>query len=263
MRFAWTTDIHLPHVGSNVIRLGNFYKEFSKVDGVFITGDIAEALRLPYYLDQLEEKIQKPIYFVLGNHDFYRGSIVEVRTQTATHCEPTRFLRYLHPEGVVDLNGTALIGVDGWADTRAGDYENSGVDIADYYYIADFLNRSHAQRGRVMKTLADDAAKIVREKLLDAVKNYKKVVLLIHQPPYAEACWHEGHLSDSEWQPHFTCVAVGQVLSEVMKKNPDCHLVVYCGHTHSGGYVKVLPNLEVFTGKAVYGFPEIQKIVEI
>jgi predicted MPP superfamily phosphohydrolase len=263
MRFAWTTDLHLCHAASNPIFLGKFYDELSKADGIFITGDIAEAPSLSYYLDRLEEKVQKPVYFVLGNHDFYRGSIQEVRAAVAAHCEPTRFLCYLHPEGVVDLNGTALIGVDGWADTRAGDYKNSGVDIADYYYISELINKSHAKRGVAMRTLADESAKIVREKLLDAVKNFKKIILLIHQPPYAEACWHEGHLSDSDWQPHFTCVSVGRVLSGVMKKHPDCQLTVYCGHSHGGGYVRVLPNLEVFTGKAVYGFPEVQKIVEI
>jgi Icc protein len=263
MHLAWTTDLHLYHAASNPIHLEKFYAETSKSDGVFITGDLAEAPLLNRCLDRLEEKIQKPIYFVLGNHDFYRGSIHEVRAITAAHCETSKFLCYLDPEGIVDLNGTALIGVDGWADTLAGDYTNSTVDLADYHVINEFLGKSRLDRGYVMRALAAEAASMTKEKLLDAVKNYKKVVFLIHPPPYAEACWHEGHLSDQDWQPHFTCVSVGKVLSEVMQDNPGCHLTVYCGHTHSEGYVKVLPNLEVYTGKATYGFPEIQKIVEI
>lgn len=262
MRFSWVTDPHLCHVEKD-FDLDKFYEELAKTDGVFITGDIAEALQLPYYLDIIEEKVQKPIYFVLGNHDYYKGTIREVRSHITEHCEPTRFLCYLHPEGVVDLNGTALIGVDGWADTRAGDYENSPVEIADYYTIIDFLNKTHQHRGRIMRALADESARTVKQKLQDAVKNYKKIVLLIHQPPYPEACWHDGHLSDKDWQPHFTCVVVGQVLTDMMKKHPDCQLTVYCGHTHGEGHARILPNLEVFTGHAVYGYPEIQRVVEI
>ena len=35
-------------------------------------------------------------------------------------------------------------------------------------------------------------------------------------------------------------------------------MTVLCGHTHSAGIAKILPNLEVRTGAAEYGRPELQ-----
>jgi hypothetical protein len=48
-----------------------------------------------------------------------------------------------------------------------------------------------------------------------------------------------------------------------MAQRPDRHLTVLCGHTHSSGRARVLPNMEVFTGQAEYGRPEIQTMLEL
>lgn len=42
-----------------------------------------------------------------------------------------------------------------------------------------------------------------------------------HVPPFREASWHQGRISDDDWLPHFTCKAVGDVLREAM--------VAHCG----------------------------------
>ncbi len=45
-----------------------------------ISGDIAEATSIELILKEMASTIQKPIYFVLGNHDYYRGSINDLRS---------------------------------------------------------------------------------------------------------------------------------------------------------------------------------------
>jgi hypothetical protein len=85
-------------------------------------------------------------------------------------------------------------------------------------------------------------------------------VLLTHVPPLREACWHQGHLSDDEWSPHFTCLAVGNAILQIMPQWPDRKLTVLCGHTHSGGRCRPLDNVEILTGEAKYGEPKIQRI---
>ena len=82
-------------------------------------------------------------------------------------------------------------------------------------------------------------------------------------PPFREACWHEGRISDDDWLPHFTCKAVGDVLSEAMRARPDRQMTVLCGHTHGAGEAEILPNLRVSTGGAVYGEPEVQRVFEV
>ena len=52
-----------------------------KPDAVLLGGDIGEAPSLKGYLLGLEDHLERPIYFVLGNHDFYQGSIADVRDE--------------------------------------------------------------------------------------------------------------------------------------------------------------------------------------
>lgn len=83
-----------------------------------------------------------------------------------------------------------------------------------------------------------------------------------HVPPFKEACWHDGEISDDKWLPHFACKAVGNVLEKLMIEHPDRQMTVLCGHTHSSGRAEILPNLFVKTGGAEYGSPAIQEIIE-
>ncbi len=70
MRCAWATDIHLNFVDER--------HRFSFAESVLshnpdillLGGDLAEAETVVSYLQELEDWIQKPIYFVLGNHDY-------------------------------------------------------------------------------------------------------------------------------------------------------------------------------------------------
>ena len=85
----------------------------------------------------------------------------------------------------------------------------------------------------------------------------------MHVPPFREACWHDGNLSNDNWAPHFTCVAAGEVLREFAEHHPQKHMTVLCGHTHSSGYVKIRENLEVWTEEAKYGISQVQQVLDI
>ena len=92
---------------------------------------------------------------------------------------------------------------------------------------------------------------------------FDESILLTHVPPLREACWHEGHISDDEWAPHFTCKAVGDAILEIMPRYPAKKLTVYCGHTHGSGTTEPLPNVRIVTGGATYGRPAISKVIEL
>lgn len=78
MKLAWLTDIHLNFLDADERK--RLYQEIinTKCDGVLISGDIAEAPSIKNILQELAIFIKKPIYFVLGNHDYYRGQVGEV-----------------------------------------------------------------------------------------------------------------------------------------------------------------------------------------
>jgi 3',5'-cyclic-AMP phosphodiesterase len=267
-RLAWLTDLHLNFLPYALV--GEFLGrvEALEPDAVLITGDISEARDLNRMLVHIEERLQRAVYFVLGNHDFYYGSIREVRSATTQFCSgpvASGRLKYLTSlaEPVELTPALALIGHDGWADARIGDYERSLVMMNDYRLIAELAAHGKRDRWPILQALGDEAAEHIRNVLPAALKSYEHVLLATHVPPLREACWHEGRLSDDEWAPHFTCKAMGDAILEIMRDYPQRKLTVFCGHTHSPGECRPLPNVEIHTGGAKYGVPEVQRIIEM
>ncbi|MFV1964324.1 MAG: metallophosphoesterase [Pirellulaceae bacterium] len=269
MRVAWVTDIHLNFVDAPTRR--RFLDSLAQdSDAVAISGDIGESPDVEGYLREMEEVLQRPIYFVLGNHDFYRGSIATTREAVARLAAESEFLVYLSATGVVELTPqTALIGHDGWADARLGDFANSDVILNDYALISelrmwkgDFV-LDKERLGNVLNAFGDQAAGHLEARLAEAVSRYTNIIAITHVPPFREATWHEGRISDDNWLPHFSCKAAGDAMVNVMASNPQANLLVVCGHTHGGGETKPLENLRVLTGPATYGAPEIQRVIEV
>ena len=140
MRCAWATDIHLNFVGDR--HRFSFAESVLAHDPdiVLLGGDLAEADTVVSYLRELEDWIQRPIYFVLGNHDFYRGSICSVRESISELTRKSDRLVWLNTAGVVPIGeDTSLVGHDSWADGRLGDYWGSGVVLNDFLLIEEFL----------------------------------------------------------------------------------------------------------------------------
>ncbi len=204
-------------------------------------------------------------YFVLGNHDFYRGSIASVRYMVQALPGSAEPPLDAHRTGVIPLSeSTCLVGHDGWGDGRLGDYYGSDVMLNDFRLIGGFDGIGESKRSRLAKihALGGEAAAHLRNVLPDALVRFQHVIVLTHVPPFRESCWHEGKISDDNWLPFFTCKAFGDVLREAMAAAPDRKMTVLCGHTHGTGEVDILPNLRVLTGGAVYGKPDVQRSFE-
>ncbi len=262
-RFAWLTDIHLNFLSIDQLDafLGRLAHE--RLDGLLIGGDIAEALDLDDYLERIDQRLATDVYFVLGNHDFYHGWIGPVRQQVAALSASRPRLHYLSTAGAIELTGgVGLIGHDGWADARLGNYERSVVSMQDFRLIGDFRGLGKAARLPRLHALGDEAGEHIRRVLPPALERFSHVVLLTHVPPLREACWHEGRTSDDDWAPFFTCRAVGDAILEIMPRYPQRQLTVLCGHTHGAGVCQPLENVEILTGGAEYGRPEVARIFE-
>lgn len=263
-RVVWMTDIHLNFVESEVAERLFDEVNATKPDAVLITGDIGESQNLQAYLSRIASRVACPIYFVLGNHDFYNSSVVTVREATAKFSESKSNLFYLSTaDAPAELTPrVGLIGHDGWADARLGDYLGSDVFLSDYALIDELAGHYHLDRRPILQKLGDEAAAHVRSSLPFALARFQHVVLLTHVPPMREACWHEGQLSDDNWLPHFTCKAMGDAILEIMADHSDRKLTVLCGHTHGEGQTHPLDNVEILTGGAVYGAPAITRVFD-
>jgi predicted MPP superfamily phosphohydrolase len=263
-RLAWLSDIHLNFLSYDERR--EFYDSVveTRADAALVGGDLAEAWSLSNILAEMAARLPIPVYFVLGNHDFYGRSIAAVRADAAAAVAKAPSLVYLTQAGVVALGErTALVGHDGWADGRLGDYAGSKVLLNDYTRITDFIGLDAAARLAKLQELADEAVAHFRRILPEAFDSYRHVILLTHVPPFREACWHEGHISGPEFLPHFASGAAGEALLEIMRPRRRRKLTVLCGHSHGRGTCRPLPNLEVFTAGAEYGQPEIEQIFSV
>jgi predicted MPP superfamily phosphohydrolase len=265
MKLSWATDIHLNFVSDDEVR--KFRREIAgqSPKAVLLGGDVAEADSLEKYLLLLGGTLGVPIYFVLGNHDFYGGRISTVREKMRqlTKKDPSK-LAWLPAAGLITLSDqTGLVGVDGWGDGRIGNYSNSPVELNDWQKIDDLKFLDKTTRLGKLRTLGDESAEQLKKLLDEALRKFSRVVVLTHVPPFRETCWHEGKISDDNWLPWFTCRAVGDVLSAAADRNSDRQIDVYCGHTHGGGVAQIRPNLAVHTGAAEYGKPMTQNVISI
>ena len=273
-RVAWINDIHLDWLKEPA--RAAFFETIVSADpqAALVGGDIAHAIDLSECLEHMATVLQRPVYFVLGNHDYYGGAIDEVRQIARRISETSEHLHWLPAAGIVELApAMGLIGHGGWADARCGDFGRSDVVLNDYLVIRDlarpgeflasggYLDKDRLQP--ILHRLGDEAAEHFRTVLPEALERFDQLIVLMHVPPFREACWHEGKISTDDWLPHMTCKAVGEVLRAAMSDRPDRTMTVLCGHTHGGGEVDILPNLHVATGQARYGHPGIQRMLSV
>jgi len=268
MRLSWLTDIHLNFLEEDLRQ--NFYQEiiYSECDGVLISGDIAEATSIAELLKEMAHYIKKPIYYILGNHDYYRGQVDQVRNEMTELTNKDKNLFWLPASGIQILNeNTILLGQDGWADGRLGDYQNSPVGLNDSRLISDLFQKKILGKNHVLKKmqeLADEDAKKLNDDLEFAVgKNPNKIIILTHVPPFRESCMHLGKISDDDWLPYFSSKVTGDVLMNVANKNSGIEFLVLCGHTHSSSHYQPLDNLCVKAGAAEYYRPQVQEVIKI
>ena len=119
LNLLWMTDLHLEFIKDSQVR-----KFFTKVashepDVVLVGGDTGQARSFERYLTAMASAMECPIYFVLGNHDFYKGSISDVRARAAAICA-TAQLFWLPQAGVVGLTERVPVSSDMTVGQTAG-----------------------------------------------------------------------------------------------------------------------------------------------
>ncbi len=264
MDLLWVTDPHLNFLSRRQQR--RFGKQLSEHgDALVVTGDIAENPTLVKCLRDLAGSYGKPVYFVLGNHDFYKGSFEE--TKALARGISGKSLHWLTEAGIIELNSTtALVGHDGFYDGRYGtplnDWGNPGFVMSDWTYIKDFKGLHIQALIHEVDALGQQAAEDVRPLLNEALVKYETVVVATHYPPYREATWHKGKMSDPYAMPWFSCKAMGDMLFRAALDHPDRKIIVLCGHTHSPGVCQIHDNLTVYTGQSEYDRPQVSGLLK-
>ena len=271
-KLAWCTDIHLNFLHKE--QRMRFYHELAKThpDAVLITGDIAEGDDVVEKLNEMQEALDRPIYFVLGNHDFWHSSAEAMDEKILSAIDKN--LWYLGSGLAQPLDDkTVLVGVDGWADGRLGDYENSTVQLWDSQLIDNLakgaaytVSGKYDKKGLLsaMQKEADMDAWWLGQQLSECLSlKPERIIIGTHIPPFKEASKYRGKISDDSFLPFYTCKAIGDVLLQYANDNPEIKFEVYCGHTHGAAVFQAAANLVVEAGAAEYREPALQKIIHI
>ncbi|MBS0289814.1 MAG: metallophosphoesterase [Proteobacteria bacterium] len=266
MKFSWLTDIHLNFLYED--KRKQYYEAINRnCDAIIISGDIAEANSITRILEEMVSYINKPIYFVLGNHDYYHGQINEVRDEMRSLTLSNSLLFWLGCCEPIKLDEhTILIGEDGWADGRYGDYANTPVSLNDSRLIADLFQERVLGRFQLldkMRQLADQDANNLYAKLKKAAQEgARKIIVVTHVPPFRETAMHEGKMSSDDFLPFFSSKVTGDILLKFANECSSIEILVLCGHTHDECIYHPLNNLTILAGKAEYTRPISQGVIE-
>ena len=264
MRLVWTTDPHLNHVPVQAWEQWTDAIASRGPDGVVITGDISEGDDVVFQLRRLAQRFAVPIYFVLGNHDFYESSIAATRQNVIAASRENTRLHYLTDSFAIQLDEHVfLVGEDGWGDAVEGDYEGSTVRLNDFHLIEDFRRTDPDQWKLRLQDLGAESAVRLEAKLDSIPQHAREVLVVTHVPPYCDACWYEGKPTDDNWAPFFVCGQVGRVLRQASQSRGECRFTVLCGQTHHAGIADIAANLIVHTGAADYGQPDVEGLITI
>ena len=264
MILVWTTDLHLNSVPTPAWEQWIQKITSQGADGIVITGDISEGNDVVRQLRRLADATRVPIYFVLGNHDFYESSFHATRHDVIHACREHAQLHYLTDLSPIQLTPTShLLGDDGWADATVGNFEKSTIRLNDFDQIDDFKKSGETAWKEQLQQIGAASAERIQTKLSQLPPNAQQVLVLTHAPPFREACWYEGKTTDDNWAPFFVSGQVGTELMQFSQRRPECELTVLCGHTHHAGVARLAANLIVHTGAAVYGHPDVEGIISM
>ncbi len=299
MKLAWTSDLHLvflrPSGEATNSSLPTWLAQLARqsFDALAISGDISEAPHLHEHLGMLESYVQRPIYFVLGNHDYYRSSFGEVLPALRIFTSGSTHLHCLDLMEYIELTSTtALVGHGCWGDGGYGDFHGSRIMLNDWKVIEELrmwqkgpwrlscLARCGACEAEVMnwkvepedldremmaeqlRVLGQRAAEHIRRVLPMALAAKPNVVLLTHAPPFAPRSVRT-KTNWEWWAPHAACKAAGDAIEEIMNDHPDRQLLILSGHVHSASCIQVARNIEQRTASAQYGEPRIEDMIEV
>ncbi len=264
MNLLWLTDLHLDCSSAETKAAFRETLRASACDAAVITGDISDARRLRDDLLFLAETLRpKPVYFVLGNHDYFWSSFAAVDAMVAqlAASEAGSNLRPLGFGEIVPLSETdALIGHRGWADGRAGLGERSRVkleSVKESKAIDELRSASEREFFEKLSLLGKESADYFSRVLPEALDRFERVWVATHFPPFPEAALFDGQVCDENRLPHFVNVAAGEALRRAASKRLDRRLAVLCGHTHCAAVVEIESNLSAFAGSAQRGKPRI------
>jgi len=259
----WLTDLHLDRASPEQKSLLLDALAGIKYDKVVISGDVSNAANLCKHLRQLASACApRPMYFVLGNHDYFGSGFLEVESEVSELCRTVANLHHLDGRQIIPLgHGVCLMGHRGWADARAGYGTRTVIDSSDRTQINDFSGLCRNGMLQRMRELGSESARVIRKTLPLALTRFRHVVIVTHVPPFPDAVIYNSKPCARTHLPHFVNLSAGLAIRAIASAFPKRRVTILSGHSHSSSTTEILPNLTVRVGGARTGRPGVLEVI--
>lgn len=233
--------------------------------GILWSGDISDGPHLIEHLAIFERAVQRPIYYVCGNHDYYKRSVEQQRKNLTELGRMSSYLKYMPNIPYVMLtSGTALVGHDGWYDAGYGEPLRETLVMSDWSQIAEYYaHNGIADIIKVSQRFAQEAAAHVAKGIKDASRYATNIIILTHVPPFESCAMYRGKKSEPGAIPWYTSKIMAETLLSAAKAYPHVSFTVLCGHTHGGVVNQVANNMLCRVADAQYGKFRAQALIDV
>jgi predicted phosphodiesterase len=248
MRLHILSDLHL--------EFGDAKIPHTDAEVVVLAGDIHVGSKgIDWARKQFPDK---PVIYVLGNHEFYRHSLPGLTEQLKQEAAGSRI--YLLENGAAEIAGVTFLGCTLWTDFQISGNAAAAMRCAEEsmsdYQIVRFDPDQRSLRARDTVRLHQESVAWLREQLSRC--NPGRTVVVTHHAPSSrsEAPYH----ASSPLKPAFS-----SDLDELIEQS-GVPLWIY-GHTHFNtdyriGSTRVLTNQRGYPGERCKGF-DPSLVVEI
>lgn len=261
MKLFWGSDLHLDHIG--IKKFNEFIDEVknscSQENSILLlTGDTTVAKHITAHHTALANACNGSTMFVLGNHDRWGSSFSESYLFSQQVTKNNRNASFMDDCDCLEIeNGTYVVGDSGWYDGRNGLQTTPRFIMNDWFCINEYRGK---EPFRTSAIIADARAKILEDKIRKGIASgAKKLIVLMHVPPFEESCRYMGRPSDDFALPWFSSQIFGDTLDQVAAEFPHVMFEVLCGHTHDAYVYQRKNNLKVSVAGAQYGDPKIKQ----
>ena len=243
-KYIWLSDTHLSMSIIPAMKR-RFIDRITSInaDGLILTGDISNGLWLESDLRYLAEHHPKPIYFVLGNHDYYWRHMGSVQYDVRRLCAEYKNLIWLtESQQQILSDGVSLVGHEGWFDANCGDRDSTWWAIDRILNLDFWRAGDHIDQIYMWRAMARQSADVLEEKIVNAVRSSRTVYVATHFPPWEEASRSDGSILEKMWYAYNTNVELGRRLQKIAAAT-DAQITVLAGHTHLMCNLMVSKNL--------------------
>lgn len=215
--FQLISDLHL--------EFNNYeYTINSKAPFLILGGDIglANSSKLKSFLWKTAEKFLK-VFFVPGNHEYYKNSIEKANSQLQYYCEsaPKKNIIFLNNTSL-SINNLRILGTTLWSKIDKDHYDEISYRLNDYKEIT--MNKKKLDPSDTLSFFEDNILWLTNE--LNKAKEKKESVLIItHHAPSVT------NIAASEKLGSNLQSAFCSNLDSFIKINPHIKIWTYA-HTH-------------------------------